>query len=154
MKNYLIIFGLWDLVQGNGYLVGVAVEGRALMHEEEDGSFWIEGVNPGGFSAIGASSAAAIEDFRRSYRAILFDIASDALSFTDFEHGVREFFEGAAVIPAREWEEAVKDVRAGRVDAEWLGKRPAESALGIKVELVENLSVKNNEVEEGAAVAA
>lgn len=118
MKNYPIIFGLRDLVQGEGYLAGVIVEGRALMHEEGDGSFWIEGVNPGGFSAIGASSADALEDFRRSYRAVLFDIASDASGFEEFERGVKEFYDGASPKVARAWEEAVQDVRAGRTDAE------------------------------------
>ena len=78
MSNYPIIFGFRDLVQGDGYLAGIAVEGRALMHEDEDGSYWIEGVNPGGFSAVGKSPAAVLESFRRSYREILFDIATEA----------------------------------------------------------------------------
>ena len=154
MKRYPLIFGLRDLIEGEGFVAGVVVEGRALVHEEDDGSLWIEGVNPGGFSAVGESPAAALEDFRRSYRAVLFDIASDAASFEEFQQGVQEFFDGAAEIPAREWLEAVEDVRAGRVDADWLGKQSADSPTGIKVKLIWKPSAENNAVEEGAAIAA
>lgn len=154
MKNYPIVFGLRDFVQGRGFLAGVSVNGRALMHEEDDGSFWIEGVQPGGFSAVGTGPADALEDFRRSYRAVLFDIASDAPTFRDFEAGVNEFFHGSSPKVAREWEEAVEDVRAGRTEADWLAKKPAGSPPTIQVQLVKDLSVENNQVEEGAAVAA
>ncbi len=155
MKNYPLIFGLRDLVQGEGYLAVVVVEGRALMHEEDDGSFWIEGVNPSGFSAVGASSADALEDFRRSYRSVLFDIAFDSPSFEELEKGVKAFFDGSPASVVREWDEAVSDVRAGRTDADWLVKKSADSFRPrLQVHLIKDLSVDNNEIEAGAAVAA
>ena len=155
MKNYPIIFGFRDLVQGEGYLAGVAVEGRALIHEEE-GEYWIEGVHPGGFSAVGHSPAAVLEDFRRSYREILFDIATDASSFEAFEEEVERFYHGhgASERMFREWQAAVEDVRAGRTDADWLGKRSADLPSEIKVERIQEPSTSNNEVEQGTAVAA
>jgi len=153
MSRYPIVFGLRDIIQGNGFLAGVAVEGRALLHEEE-GGVWVEGVNPGGFVATGHSVAEALEEFRRSYTAILFDIAEDAESFESFQEQCQAFFDGSAETPVREWEQAVEDVRAGRISADWLGRRSAESPRGIVVARIDEPSVENNRVEEGAALAA
>lgn len=67
MSDYPIIFGLRDHIEGDGFLAFVKVAGRALLHEEEDGDAWVEGVNPGGFVATGNSLVEALEEFRRSY---------------------------------------------------------------------------------------
>lgn len=154
MKRYPIIFGLRDLIQGNGFVAGVAVDGRALLHEEDDGSFWAEGVNPAGFVATGASAAAALGEFRRSYTAILFDIAEDAESFERFEEQVERFFHGSADVVEQEWNDAVDDVRQGRVSAEWLVQQSAESPRGIRVARIDQPAAENNEVEAGTALAA
>jgi hypothetical protein len=60
----------------------------------------------------------------------LFDIASDTDSFEAFRREVEAFFDNAGETPLREWNEAVEDVRAGRLDADWLVRRPADSRLG------------------------
>lgn len=155
MKRYPIIFGLRDLIQGDGFLAGVAVDGRALLHEEEDGSWWAEGVNPGGFVATGTSAAAALEEFRRSYTAILFDIAEDAgSSFREFKAQVSRFFHGSASEVEQEWNDAVNDVRQGRVSAEWLAHQPADSPRRVRVVPIDQPSAENNKVEAGTALAA
>lgn len=155
MTRYPLVFGLRDLIQGEGFLAGVAVDGRALMHEEEDGYVWIEGLNPGGFSETGESVTEALEKFRRAYTAILFDIASESGSFTEFERGVEAFFADSSPLPTQEWEEAVEAVRAGRVSADWLTKKPADEVpVRIRVVEFEQPSSRNNEVEVGPALAA
>lgn len=154
MTRYPIIFGLRDIVQGEGYLAGVEVQGRALMHDEGDDHVWIEGVNPGGFTGTGHSPTEALEDFRKAYSAILYDIALEAGSFREFKREVEALFANAGELPQREWDEAVQDVRAGRVRADWLGKRSAETPLGIRVAELKKPSAKQNKVEEGSALAA
>ena len=154
MTRYPIIFGLQDRVEGDGFIARVATEGRALLHEEDDGYVWVEGVNPGGFVATGNSVAEALAEFRRSYTAILFDIASDATTFDEFDRRVHAFFDGAGSAAAREWDEAVSEVRAGRVSAEWLTKRSADSPRGVQVGRINRPSVQNNKVEAGTAIAA
>lgn len=154
MKHYPIIFGLRDVVQGEGYIAGVAVDGRALMHEEADGYVWVEGVNPGGFSGTGNGHAEALEEFRKAYRAALYDIALDATDFGEFKKAVEAFFSNAGAIPRQDWEEAVHEVRAGRIAADWLGKRPADTPIKIEVVQLEKPSARKNEVEEGSALAA
>jgi hypothetical protein len=111
-------------------------------------------LNPGGFAATGSSAAAALDEFRRSYTAILFDIAEGASTFQQFEDEVNRFFRGSAETVEREWEEAVEDVREGRVSAEWLAHQPAESPRSIRVARVDQPSAENNEVETGTALAA
>lgn len=154
MTRYPLVFGLRDLIQGEGFLARVAVEGRALLHQEDDGHVWIEGVNPGGFGETGASIAEALEKFRRSYTAILFDIAAETTSFAQFEGEVGAFFHDCAPRPVREWEQAVDDVRAGRVTADWLTRKSADSPMQVRVVEIEQPSSSNNEVEVGPALAA
>lgn len=154
MSHYPILFGLRDIIQGNGFLAVVAVQGRALLHDEANGEVWVEGVNPGGFAATGNSVAEALEDFRRSYRAILFDIAEDAASFEIFEEQVKAFFDASPEALEREWQQAVEDLRAGRLTADWLGRRSADLPRVITVVRLDEPSAENNEMEEGAALAA
>jgi hypothetical protein len=154
MKRYPILFGLRDLIEGNGYLAAVATDGRALLHEEDDGSVWVEAVNPGGFAGTGNNPAEALESFRREYKAALYDMAEEARSCDDFRARVQAFFENQGEIPARDWAEAVEDVRKGRVEADWMNRRPADSALGVRVFEVEQPSARHNLLEVGAALAA
>jgi len=154
MSHYPIIFGLRDTIEGNGFVAVVAVEGRALLHDEDDGDVWIEGVNPGGFAATGNSVAEALEDFRRFYRAILFDIAEDAASFEVFEDQVEVFFDASTEALERDWQQAVQAMRTGRLSADWLGRRSADRPRGVTVAKVDEPSAENNQVEEGAALAA
>lgn len=154
MARYPIIFGLRDVVQGEGYIAGVAVHGRALLHDEDDGHVWVEGVNPGGFTGTGHSPTEALEDFRKAYTSILYDIALDVTSFKEFQEEVEALFANAGDLPQREWEEAVNDVRTGKVSADWLGKRPADTPLGIRVTELKKPSAKGNKIEEGSALAA
>lgn len=87
MKRYPLVFGLRDLIQGNGF-----------------------GINPGGFAGTGSSPAEALESFRREYKAALYDMAEEARDFEAFQAQVRSFFENSGEIPAREWDAAVRDV--------------------------------------------
>src|SRR5262245_44493397 len=121
MTQYPLLFGRRDLVEGNGFVARVAVSGRALLVDEGD-ECWIEGVNPGGFAASGKSPSEALAEFASAFRAVLFDIASDARSFKDFHDEVQRFFEETNAPALHDWEEAVKRVKTGQLDADWLSK--------------------------------
>ena len=105
MTNYPLLFSRHELIEGNGFIARVVVSGRALL-VEEDGEFWVEGVNPGGFAANGKSPSEALAEFCSAFQAILFDIAADAKSFDEFQREVQKFFEETSVPALREWEEA------------------------------------------------
>jgi len=152
MTRYPLLLGWRELVEGDGFVARIDVSGRALLVDEE-GDVWVEGINPGGFAANGKSPSEALAEFRSAFRAILFDIASDAASFGSFRAEVQRFFEETSVPALREWEEAVLQVRAGQLDVEWLRKRPAETRLGVEVTEVSRPAATNNEMGEAALAA-
>lgn len=153
MSRYPIIFGLRDLIQGDGFLAGIAVDGRALLHDEGD-YIWVEGVNPGGFAGTGSNQGEAIEDFRRAYLAVVYDIASEEKSFEGLKAAIERFFHNSGDQPVRDWEAAVKDVREGKVDAPWMTRRSADTPLQIRVVEIAKPAARNNRLEKGPALAA
>ena len=66
---------------------------------------------------------------------------------------VKKFFEDTSKPALQEWEEAVQQVRAGEVNAEWLIKRPAETELGVEVTLFAQPAATNNDLGEMALAA-
>ena len=153
MTQYPLIFGLPELVEGNGFVARVVVSGRALLSEEE-GEVWVEGINPGGFAAKGQNPSEALAEFRSAFKAVLFDIASGAMSFGDFRDEVQRFFNETNEVALKEWEEAVQRVRAGELDTpEWLNKRSAETGLGIEVIEVSRPAAMHNDMGEAALAA-
>jgi hypothetical protein len=115
MTHYPLLFGCSELVEGDGFFARIAVSGRALL-VDEDGELWVEGINPGGFSAKGASPGEALAEFCSAFRAVLLDIASGAGSFQELKDEVQKFFEETNVPALRDWEEAVQRVRSGQLD--------------------------------------
>jgi hypothetical protein len=152
-----LLFGFRDLVAGRGFLAGVAVNGRALLVHDDDGGYWMHGVNPGGMAAGGADIGEAQGAFRETYRTILFDIAADAAGFEEFKTEVESFFNQTSAGFLPEWEEAVKEVRAGKIEADWLPRVDSDRAkLAVHVVpvSVEQLQPSMNEPDEEPALAA
>ncbi len=152
MTYYPLLFGRRELVEGDGFIARVAVSGRALL-AEEDGEFWVEGVNPGGFAACGKSAGEALAEFSVAFRAVLFDIVSEASSLEDFQAEVQRFFDETNIPALRNWEEGVRKVKAGELDAQWLERRPADMRIGVEVAEVSRPTATNNELGDAALAA-
>lgn len=152
MTQYPLLFGFRDLVAGNGFVAGVDLHGRALLVDEGDG-FWMYGVDPGGVAAGGSTPGEAQAEFRAAYRSVLFDIAAEAETFSDFERQVKQFVADRNEPTFSEWEAAVNEVRHGRVDADWLPKRKAESRVGVEVVLLEHPLPSLNMLDEAELAA-
>ncbi|HSS50128.1 MAG TPA: hypothetical protein VLX28_14415 [Thermoanaerobaculia bacterium] len=153
MTHYPLLFARREKVEGNGFIARVAVSGRVLLTSEEDGEYWVEGVNPGGLAANGKSANEALAQFCQDFLAVLFDIASDAQDFEGFREQVKKFFEDTSKPALQEWEDAVKQVRAGKVNAEWLTKRSAETKLEVDVTMLVQPAATNNDLGEMALAA-
>jgi len=151
MEQYPILFGRHELIEGNGFIARVEVAGRALL-SKEDGEYWVEGVNPGGFAAKGTGQLEALAAFCVDFRLVLFDIAVDAADFDVFKLEVDKFFHATNLVALQEWEAAVAEVRKGRIDANWLDKRPADSPLWVNVVQISQPKAVHNQ--EGAAALA
>jgi hypothetical protein len=152
MARYPILFSRRELIEGDGFIAAVGVSGRALLFDE-DGESWVEGVNPGGFAAKGASPSEALAAFCEEFRLVLFDIASESGAFEGFKEEVEKFFHETNDTALREWETAVSEVRQGKITVDWLDRRPAESPLTIDVVRIRHPKAANNQ-EGGAAIAA
>ena len=157
MKHYPILFTFTDKVFGKGFLASVAVHGRALAAEEENG-WWMYGVEPGDLAAGGTTFNEAQCEFRKTFTAILFDIAEEAKDFKSFRAEVGRFFKGRNRPTEEEWQAAVLEVRAGKITAaaisEGLPTEPADSPRSVEVELLESFKPKDNVLEPQMAVAA
>jgi hypothetical protein len=106
---------------------------------------------PAASRAKGSSPSEALAAFGEEFRLVLFDIATEATSFEAFK--AEGFFKETNQTALREWEEAVAEVRQGKVTADWLDRRPAESPLGVEVVMIRHPNAANNQ-EGGAAIAA
>jgi hypothetical protein len=147
MTRYPVLFSFRDLIAGNGFVAGVAVHGRALLIDEGDG-FWMYGVNPGGVAAGGQTPNEAQAEFRKGYRTVLFDAAAEAPDFESFRREIEAFFEETNSPTEKEWEDAVQDVRDGKVVADWLSAKPAESLpMRLDVVLLEHPEPRLNELD-------
>ena len=146
MTHYPLLFGYRDLVSGSGFVAGVHADGRALLVQEEDG-FWVYGVNPGGLAGSGDSWEAAHEDFRRNFKAALYDLAIEAVSFGQFQELVVDFFEDTNGPTEGEWDRATREI-ASR-DQRWLQVRKAsDHPPRIEVREVSSGDPSANELDE------
>ncbi len=154
-----LIFTYRDLVYGTGFLADVRVRGRVLAVTEQDG-VWMYGVNPGDLAASGATIPEAHAAFRRSFTAILFDIAEDASSFDDFAAQTRQFAsEGNAPVEAA-WREAVEAHRANKfvlgAATRNMDELPAETPISVDVvpKTQADFTTAFNELDREPALAA
>jgi hypothetical protein len=122
------------------------------LADEGDG-FWMYGVNPGGIAASGESHAEARAAFREGYRTVLFDLAAKAESFDAFRREVEQLFAETNEPTLAEWDSAVQDVRSGKVDADWMGKRSAESKIQVSVQRLEEAAPSANALDEANLAA-
>lgn len=145
MDYYPILFSVKDPVIGNGFVAGVAVDGRALMRPEDDG-FWVDGVFPGAVCAGGATRDEALFRFRESYRSILYDMALTASTFEEFREEVCRFFWEETVGEAAAWDKAAANLRADPKKAgDWLRVRTQYPEPAISVVLLDqNLRAEKN----------
>ena len=149
-----LLFTYRDRVFGNGFVAEViATNGRALF-VEEDGGCWFYGVNPGGMAASGQSPDEAHAAFRTRFQAVLADFAAAASTFEEFRSEVERFFSETNEPTGREWEAAVDAVRAGRVAAEGIPRKPAASPRSISVLTKHGFSARDNEAQLERAIAA
>lgn len=127
------IFTYRDTVYGNGFLAEVTARGRVLAVIEDDG-VWMHGVNPGDLSACGKAPAEAHTEFRRSFSAVLFDIAETSSSFDDLSDAITRWFYQANVPVQTAWNEAVEIVRnTGLAKKGDMPVVPADTPLEIQV---------------------
>jgi hypothetical protein len=94
----------------------VAARGKVLLTDEGNDSIWMFGVQPGGVAGGGRERSEAFREFKKGYLSVLFDIASEAESFEQFETAARGFLGDVNAENMQLWETAVREVRAGKLN--------------------------------------
>lgn len=123
-----LLFGVRNVVHGNGFVAEVVANGRALVREGQDGSWSVSGLNPGGLIGLGCDFSDAYSDFRRTHRMFLIDVAEQASTFDDFKAEVRRYFHETDRSLEDEWTAAVRVVRRSKAADLPLPKRKESEA--------------------------
>ena len=153
MTQYPLLFTFLDKVEGKDYLAEVAVHGRLIVAEEE-GTWWVYGVNPGGLAASGKTRPEAYTEFRSSLMKVLFDIATEEPDFFAFRKRAKEFFDQVDQETVDEWLAAREQVRKGEISLEGLKRETSESPRRIDIKKKETFHPQGNAVDPQAAIAA
>jgi hypothetical protein len=115
-----LMFGFTDLIEGRGFVARVRTDGRAVV-ETEDGSWWVNGVNPGGICAQGETAKEALQAFRSAVHEVMLDSAVRCATFHDFRAQVELIFNSTTEAMVSEWKTAAitlrEGARAGPLDA-------------------------------------
>jgi hypothetical protein len=155
VNKYPLFFTFLDKVEGDGYLADVAVHGQLLAVKEDDDTWSMYGVTPGGVAASGKTRGEAYIEFRDNLMAVLFDIAArERKDFFAFRREAKRFFDEVNRPTLAEWEEARSLVRAGKLDVEGLRREAQESPRRIEIKQKTKFAAKDNRTEPPAVVAA
>lgn len=116
MANYPLMFKIREVINGEGYLAGVTLTGRALAVKEDDGNWWLYGVRPGAIADYGMTPQEAFSKFQQRYKNLLFDIAEEAATFDKFKTEVEKFYEQPNPEEEDRWSEAYRAIRSGQTE--------------------------------------
>lgn len=141
LDAFPIFFSARDTVTGNGFVAQVYVSGRAIMYEE-DGRWWMVGVEPGGIAAAGETQAEAYMAFREAVRNVLHDSTHLFDSFDAFRADVAALMSQTDTTEDRRWQAARAAIRAGaNMPAEgFVGELPrvkADPKIGVAINPIE-----------------
>jgi hypothetical protein len=154
MKNYPLLCGFRELVAGKGFVASVAIDGRALAVEDDDG-WWLYGVNPGAIAESGKTLLEAHAALLRSFRGYVAEVAGEAADFSTFKQEVDRFYNQSDPETASEWEAALAKVRAGHLALNQLAKVETRKApRGIRINQIARPTPKANELVDAPKMAA
>lgn len=125
-KKYPLFFSYRDLIAGAGFVSGVEIKGRVLLDMSGE-ECWMYGVQPGGIAGGGADRPSAFNEFRQSYLSVLYDMAGETGTFKEFKAAVERFFSEVNQPNARDWDEALAEVRRNKTSLEGLNRVDAQA---------------------------
>lgn len=136
-----VFFGTRDTILGNRFVARVSVSGRAVMYQE-DGRWWMAGVQPGGIVAAGETPAEAYLAFREAIRNVLHDSAKITTAFDPFRADVLGLLNQVDAHEEQRWHAARAAIRGGAAmpSGGFVGELPrltTDPAFTAEVALVE-----------------
>lgn len=150
MQRLPLYFDLRVVVPGDGFLASVGMRGR-IACEEEFGSTWMYGVNPGGLAENGEDLESAYANFRRALTEIIGDSARQAADFGAFRADIEEFLSGTTEEIVAEWVDARRRIRAGSIPNLSLPQETADLEPVLHMQDSTRHGVRHSTVTEGAS---
>lgn len=108
-----LMFGFTDLIEGRRFVARIKTNGRAVVEVDDESTWWVSGVNPGGVCAPGATATEALQAFRLAVHEVLLDCAVRCESFETFREEVELIFDSTTNDIVDEWLEAALALRDG-----------------------------------------
>lgn len=137
MNEFPLVYRLQVPIFGRGFIAGVEVRGHALLVHEDDGTWWVSGVQPGGLADTGDTPASAYAAFRNGLVMVLIDSQAQTDSYAAFSADVHRLLNQVSDADRVRWTEARDRLRAGAAVTEpFLANLPraaGEIACGGKV---------------------
>ena len=122
-----LLFSYQAQLEVQGSRVLIELSGRATAYVANDGAVWMDGVNPGAFTAAGESLDAAEADLRSTLTGVFLDIAEESSGIADFERQAQDFLDSTDGDTVAEWDDALARVRRSRgIGITGLKRRPAD----------------------------
>ncbi len=153
-----LVFSFREMVVGAGFIAGVRMQGRALLETEQadDGTdeVWLTGIAPIGVAGGGADRSVAFMEFRRAWCEVLYDVAMESRSFSEFKSGCTKFLNSQSDELTSLWKAAVMLVRREGYTDPSLRKESADQAVTFEAVELKNVGASENQVERGLQVAA
>ena len=148
-KTFPLILTFSELFQIGDAIVRVGGDTRILGEVSESGEWRCAAVSAGGVDEGGATLVDAHRAVRNEIRLVLEDCAHEIGSVESFTEQVRRVFSSSNGEVEREWNEALKRVRAGQCTrdsgAEKLPVKKAAEIREVSVGLVSEPGVENLE---------
>ena len=126
-KEWPLLFSYQAQLEVQGSRVLIELSGRATAYVANDGAVWMDGVNPGAFTAAGESLDDAEADLRSTLTEVFLDIAEESNGIADFRRQAQDFLASTDDDTVAEWDGALARVRRSRGMAiPGLTRRPAD----------------------------
>jgi hypothetical protein len=127
-NGWPLIFSYRVPLEVQGVTARIELSGRATAYVEDD-TVWIDGVNPGSFTASGDNFKMAEEDLRSTLTEIFLDIAEGSAGFAQFKGQANDFLLSTDDDTVEEWNAALARVRSSSMlDAPELPRRSADES--------------------------
>lgn len=149
MQRLPLYFDLRVVVAGDSWVASVGIRGR-ITCEEEFGSTWMYGVNPGGLAENGEDLESAGVNFRRALTEIIGDSARQAADFGEFRADIGEFLLGTTEDLVDEWVAARQRIRTGSAPDLNLPQQTADLEPVLHMQDLTRRGVRRPAVTEGA----
>ena len=138
MNVWPLVFSYRGVIRGNGFTARLHAISRVLAEEQEDGSIWMNGAEPGGIAIGGEDFDSAHANLKRMFHDIAWDAAEEADDLDSFRAEMDRFFRDIDQPVNAAWQAAWEANRQGQLDCEPVAALERftglQTAAGIDVE--------------------